>query len=830
MKKMSFLFILAVSFPVLIPANGLRVDIAPETGGRTDMFTHRWYNWVAESNTTISTTLGNITVTFRKAGSSGTEIKCGWAKVLIVNNTTLTCDGMTVDETTSGGTIEMVITGLSAGKHSLVTWHSFYDNVTGSTMEISVDGTVIEKNISVPTRVTNDYDARRVYVEFDVQAGKDVVVKFRPEGNGAYDNVVINAFEIDGTDPDLLASDVSPADGDYHFPMESGLSWKGAVNANSHDLYFGEDSASVSNATTGSAEFKGNQTSSQYTLKNLTSLKTYWWRIDEHFSNGEVKGDVYPFQIRRLAFPTAMGYGRFARGGRGGRVIEVTNCNDDGVGSLRYALENEKGPRTVVFRVGGVIPLNSKLIIRKDAGDVYIAGQTAPGDGICITRYAFGPLGAQDVIIRNIRLRVGDYSNDAMDGMGMASCDHCIIDHCSISWFVDEAYSSRGAKNITYQRNLVSEALNNSVHSSDEQHSFAASISGKYGSFLYNLHAHCAGRNWSLAGALEQDGKTYGGYVEIVNNVVYNWQHRTTDGGVRRLNFIGNYYKGGPESSYWKLVSIDGDELNTGDMQMGYISSNKMIDASGNVILSPNEDNWKICESKFNSVSDVKSNTLLFPLSITPKDADEAYDDVLANVGAVKPELDDIDKRILREVKDETYTFTGSKDKRKGIIDSQDDAGGYPTMKNGAPPQDSDRDGIPDSWETKYGLNPNDPSDGSRVTLSHDDYTNLELYLNELADDPIGQTHSKEILTNAIQAPVQVAAGKVILSLQSETNITISRIDLRGRTKELIYDGLMKAGIVTIPINRRRNNASGLTFLIVKGNGINVIHREIGLR
>jgi hypothetical protein len=260
---------------------------------------------------------------------------------------------------------------------------------------------------------------------------------------------------------------------------------------------------------------------------------------------------------------------------------------------------------------------------------------------------------------------------------------------------VDEAYSSRSAKNITYQRNLVSEALNNSVHFNGT-HSFAASISGKYGSFLYNLHAHCAGRNWSLAGGLEQDAKTYGGYVEIINNVVYNWRHRTTDGGVRRLNFVNNYYKGGPASEHWQLVSIDGDEIGTGDMQKGYVSGNKMVNASGGVILNSNEDNWKICGSKFSTVNNVRSTFPLFPLSIDPVSADEAYDKVLADVGATKPAIDGIDRRILKEVKDATYTYTGSKDGFRGILDSQNDANGYPKMSAGTAPADSDHDGMPD--------------------------------------------------------------------------------------------------------------------------------------
>ncbi|MBN1758380.1 MAG: hypothetical protein JW863_08695, partial [Chitinispirillaceae bacterium] len=628
MSRIQLLALTALLCTGALLANGIRVDIDYLSPGRKDMYTDRWNNWAPESDVTVSTSLGSVSVLFRNAGSSGTGIRCAWYKGLLTYGATLTVDGLIVEDATSGTAMEMVISGLSAGKHSLVTWHSFFDNVTGSTMEISVDGAVKQKGIKVPTRVKNDFDATRVYTEFAVTAGIDVVVKFRSEGNDSFDNVVLNAFEIDGGNPAKMISKFTPADGDDHYPMEDGLIWTAAAGAASHDVYLGEDSAAVDNAITSSTEFKGNQSGTKYTLTGLTSFKTCWWRVDEKSGDSVTKGDVLPFRIRRLAFPTAEGYGRFARGGRGGRVVEVTNLNDAGSGSLRNAIEVEKGPRTIVFRVGGVIPLNSKLVIPNDGGDVYVAGQTAPGDGICVTRFAFGMMGADDVIIRDVRTRVGDYCKESMDGMGMSSSDHCIIDHCSISWTIDEGHSSRGAKNITFQRSIVSEALNNSYHynaddrTQTERHSFAASIGGHYSSYLHNLHAHCTGRNWSLAGGLEQDAKTYGGYSEVVNNVVYNWRDRTTDGGVRQLNFVGNFYKAGPVSTLMQLAFIDGDELNTGDMQKAYISGNKMINASGGTVVSPTGDNWSKCISKFNNVSDVRSNSPLFPISVTPLSAD----------------------------------------------------------------------------------------------------------------------------------------------------------------------------------------------------------------
>src|SRR5580765_8356445 len=268
----------------------------------------------------------------------------------------------------------------------------------------------------------------------------------------------------------------------------------------------------------------------------------------------------------QLAFPGAEGYGRFAKGGRGGKVYEVTTLEDylsdkdpaksEPVihGSLREAVEAD-GPRTIVFRVGGTIQLKDKLVIHNPYCTV--AGQTAPGDGICIRGATFGFYGTHDGIIRYVRVRVGDESGKTYDGMGFASSDNCIIDHCSISWTIDEAVSSRGAKNITFQRNIIAEPLNMSVHShyvgTGKGHSFAGSISGDIGSFHHNLLANAAGRNWSLAGGLTKGGK-FAGYLDLRNNVVWNWDNRTNDGGVRRLNLVGNYYIPGPATHVFHLL------------------------------------------------------------------------------------------------------------------------------------------------------------------------------------------------------------------------------------------------------------------------------------
>ncbi len=441
-----------------------------------------------------------------------------------------------------------------------------------------------------------------------------------------------------------------------------------------------------------------------------------------------------------LAFPGAEGYGRFATGGRGGRVIEVTNLQDYDPktepaipGSLRAAIE-ATGPRTVVFGVSGTITLKSRLVIRKGNSNLTVAGQTAPGKGICVKAYTFGMIGAEDVILRFVRTRVGTSSGQTMDGMGITSSNNCIYDHCSISWSMDEAFSSRGSRNFTLQRTLISEALNAAGHKNYRaraQHGYAASVSGDIGSLHHNLLAHCAGRNWSLAGGLEHGTTTYVGRLDIRNNVVYNWKHRTTDGGAHEVAFVNNYYKPGPASRTFVALNAQNDGFD--GTQRYYFAGNVMPgywDESS-------QEKGRVASGRTRSY-DPWVDEPFFESYVKTQSATEAYEDVLADVGCNIPMLDDHDKRIIEETRNGTYTYTGSITGLPGLPDNEADVGGYEDYPQVKRPSDwdTDHDGLPDWWEKKHRTNrnsaPGDFSD-SNADPDGDGYTNMEDYLAYLA-------------------------------------------------------------------------------------------------
>ena len=438
------------------------------------------------------------------------------------------------------------------------------------------------------------------------------------------------------------------------------------------------------------------------------------------------------FRPAQLAFPGAEGYGRFAVGGRGGKVIEVTNLNDSGPGSLRDAVDQSMGARTIVFNVSGNIKLASRLVVNQPY--ITIAGQTAPGEGITISRAPIGLTG-NDGVIRFLKVRIG--GGTTYDGMGLTGANHSIIDHCSISWTIDESFSSRGSHNITLQRTLISEALNVAGHDKypvGKMHGFAATIGGDVGSFHHNLLAHNYGRNWSIGGGLNGDGY-YTGRLDIRNNVVYNWGQRTTDGGANEVNFVNNYYKPGASTKYLFALNAQHEGVGKGKQQYYFV---------GNIMKGhfdeKNQDKGRTATITHNEKVNYETfvDKPFFQSYVNTQSAEAAYKDVLSDVGANQPFFDKHDVRIVDETLKGTFTFKGSKSGLGGMIDNEADAGGWPNFANEkrSSDWDTDHDGLPNWWEEAYGLNAKSSKDDfseANSDADKDGFTQLDDYLDWMA-------------------------------------------------------------------------------------------------
>jgi hypothetical protein len=726
---------LALSAIMLAPkcamAEPQSVDISPENGRRDHLSANR-SNWMVTSGEPAMFKLDGIEYRIDPLDGSGAAIQADWWKAGLVHDALMASDGVYFEGRNAG--LRLTIRGLSAGKHSLATFHNSLWDKPMPNVDVVVAGATVAKTIEPTHRVTNDADAAIAFLEFDAKEGKDVVVEFRQHASaddGLPKRVVLNGFELDTANPTWKAAKPNPHSGDEHVAVKPTLTWRPAKSAIGHDVFLGTSADAVAKATRSSAEYRGRVMEPKLATEAANSFGTYFWRVDEIHSEAPddvTKGDVWMFRVRHLAFPGAEGYGRFARGGRAGRVWKVTNLNDSGPGSLRAAIEANE-PRTIVFDVSGRIALQNRLGIRNPY--LTIAGQTAPGKGICIANLNLGMLGTHDVIVRYIRVRPGDTAGLTLDGMGMASTDHAIIDHCSISWTQDEAFSSRGAKNITLQRTLISEALNVAGHKKYEkgkQHGYAASIGGDIGSFHHNLLAHCAGRNWSLAGGLDKAGR-HTARLDIRNNVVYNWSHRTTDGGAMQVNFVNNYYKPGPASRVFHVLMPERHLVQAFGPQEYFVSGNVMEGRYG----ADERLAGVIAPRNGGSIDEFLVDDPFFDHHVTTQSAADAYEDVLADVGCNVPTLDDHDRRIIQETRDGSAKYKGGITGYPGLPDSQQDVGGweeYPEVHRPAD-WDTDDDGMPNDWETLHGFNPSDANDGQQ-DADGDGYTNLEAYLNSI--------------------------------------------------------------------------------------------------
>jgi pectate lyase len=403
--------------------------------------------------------------------------------------------------------------------------------------------------------------------------------------------------------------------------------------------------------------------------------------------------DDNPPAVKTLAFPGAEGYGAPTPGGRGGKVLLVTNLNDSGPGSLRAAIET-MGARTVLFRTGGIIQLKSTLVIREPY--LTVAGQTAPGDGICLRGEQVILQDTHDVILRHLRLRPGRVVGE-LDCLRAHSSEHFILDHLSMSWSSDKAIvTSEFSDHFTVQRCLISESFNH------KGHAFAMIAGGIHSSWHHNLLADHISRNPRLSILSRCDWR---------NNVIYNWGHTAAYGELTWVNYVNNYFQPGPSTTQKPPFFFYGD----------CTVAPRSFFAAGNVMAGSPEltaDNWRGITFE----PEVRASLPFSCPAVKTQTAQEAYASVLNDSGATLPHRDPIDRRIMEEVR------AG----RGRIILHENDVGGYPAYAAGTPAVDSDGDGIPDTWEIQHGLKPHDPIDAN-IRADGSGYTNLERYLNSIS-------------------------------------------------------------------------------------------------
>ena len=461
------------------------------------------------------------------------------------------------------------------------------------------------------------------------------------------------------------------------------------------------------------------------------------------------------------AFPGAEGFGRYVIGGRGGNVYHVTSLADDGSeGTLRWAL-GKSGVKTIVFDVSGTIHLKSSLDI--SIGNVTIAGQTAPGDGICVADYPVS-IKANNVIVRYMRFRLGNNNvlingADGWDGFGGFDQQDLMIDHCSVSWSIDECLSVLGNKNTTVQWCLVAQSLVNSGHSKGA-HGYGGNWGGSGASFHHNLIAHHGSRTPRLGPrpTTQLDER-----MDMRNNVIYNFGGNGCYGGEgMNVNIVNNYYKPGPGSPTDKKgYRIAGIGIRTNKYVNTYPAYAPALHLWGKYYVTGNynskytqlnQDNWTYgilnqidasgCDGTFTQETkdSIKLAEPVDYILTTTHSAADAYDRVLDFAGA-SLHRDSFDELMVSDTRNGKATYTGS-GLSKGFVNSQDDNkpadadaswSAWPTLASKEAPKDTDGDGMPDEWELANALDPTNPNDGK--TIGADGYSNLENYLNSLVAD-----------------------------------------------------------------------------------------------
>ncbi len=437
-----------------------------------------------------------------------------------------------------------------------------------------------------------------------------------------------------------------------------------------------------------------------------------------------------------FAFPGAEGFGKYTSGGRGGIVLTVTNLDDSGEGSFRKAAESSK-TRIIVFAVSGTIHLQSKLTIK---GNVTIAGQTAPGDGICLADYSVG-LGGDNIIVRYLRFRMGDKNqrggmvdgNGGDDAFGGNKRKNIIIDHCSMSWSTDEVFSLYGGDSTTLQWNLMSEPLNYSYHFETgdkdyERHGYGGIWGGAHLTAHHNLFAHCNSRNPRFNGA--RLGASVD-FVDFRNNLIYDWGHNSVYGGEGgQYNMVNNYFKYGPNTSASVKARIV-NPTRTDQLYYGkfYVNGNE-VDGAPEV----SKNNWLGIhlpkEANLQDKKDAVVDKAFSVVAVSMQSAAEAYTSILAGVGA-SFRRDTLDDRIIREVQNRTGKMIDVQGGFPHGTAYEATINAWPALASLPVALDTDKDGMPDEWEKQHKLNPNNKDDAAQNDL-HKHYSNIEVYINSL--------------------------------------------------------------------------------------------------
>ena len=644
--------------------------------------------------------------------------------------------------------ISVKLKGLKPGLHSLAAYHVYKDPKSGDMPTIKVDVMRDQEPVAAQTGMAyanvkatatdlKMSDAAFSYIEFEVlETTQTITVTYTTEVETGRKyqttNVMLNGLLIDRSP--LTAMDPKPGHRDYHLDADDGsytLEWTPAAVAVKHKLVVGTEQETVSQST----DYIYEGTDPAYTITGLSSSRYYFWRVDEVDADGRIhKGQVWSFRPRQLAFPGAEGYGRFATGGRGGKVYHVTSLSGGKEpGSLLYGLTEMNEPRYIVFDVSGVIELDFDSHFVKPYA--YIAGQTAPGKGICIKASNIN-IGS-DVICRHIRFKrgLGVYGENTGNAMGMSGADHAIVDHCTAAWGTDETVSGRGALNITFQYNIISEALGITGHKNyadGTNHGYAATIDGRIGSWHHNLLVNCEGRNWSMGGGMDGNNRPIGG-LDLFNNVVYNWHNRTTDGNCHAVNFVNNYYKMGADTRKTILFTQDFEDAIAPDgIDQAYIKGNIRENKSHSLTQDALNDTYN-ATGNIPTTYQYRVNKPLFESYATIHTAKDAMKIVTSDAGATMPMRDEHHIRNIRETLDGTHTYVGSKSKIKGEIDTETDitehadGKGWEVYPEEARPEnwDTDQDGMPDWYEAlihsdAHTANQNDDPDSDGWTLLED--------------------------------------------------------------------------------------------------------------